>query len=74
MKIGDLVRTKGLSYCDEVVAALALSVDDCYGIVSQVSLDADRSWAFVSFVKKDGSITNHKVYSEYLNVISEIIS
>tara|TARA_R100001591_G_scaffold112241_1_gene124487 strand:+ start:438 stop:662 length:225 start_codon:yes stop_codon:yes gene_type:complete len=74
MKVGDLVRAKGLSYCDEVVAALALSVNDCYGIVSHVSLNTDRSWAFVSFMQKDGSITNHKVYSEYLNVISEIIS
>jgi len=70
--VGDLVRTKDLSYCDEVIAALALSVSDCYGIVTHISLDADRKSAFVSFVKKDGSITNHKVYSEYLNVVSEI--
>ena len=60
--------------CEEVLAVLALSVNDCYGIVSQASLDADRRWAFVSFVLKDGSIIEHKVYAEYLNVISEIIS
>jgi hypothetical protein len=79
MKVGDLVQIKGLSWpafagYNEVIAALALLVNDCYGIVSHVSLDADRKWAFVSFMQKDGSITKHKVYSEYLNVISEIIS
>ena len=79
MKVGDLVQTKrhfvpGFGGYREVISALALSVNDCYGIVTHISLDADRRWAFVSFVKKDGSITNHKVYSEYLNVISEIIS
>jgi len=69
MKIGDLVRHRKEGY-----DIAHLPVNDCYGIVSHVSLDADRKWAFVSFMQKDGSITKHMVYSEYLNVISEIIS